>query len=368
MRKNKIIYCKLCVIPSSKPNIGFTKEGICDACLFHRKKNNIQKGINWTRRKKEFDLLIKKIKRKKSVLFDAAVPVSGGKDSITQVHYLLKKGLRVLAINIDYGFKTPIGRYNLDLIPKMGASLITFRPNLKIHKKILKISFVKYGDPDLMSHCMLHALPIRIAIDLRIPLILLGENSAFEYSGEKGYSEKKMSHKWFDKYASVSNLTPDKFSKIHGISYKDMIQYNLPSKQALSKIEPVFCSYFFKWDSEINLKIAKKYGFKTLKKNHEGTYRNYHGIDEKINRIHQYLKYLKFGYGRATDHACEDIRNRRITRNKAIKLVIKYDRTRISKFFYEEFINLINISEKEFFKICQKFTPKNILNQIKKIK
>ena len=119
---------------------------------------------------------------------------------------------------------------------------------------------------------------------------------------------------------------------------------------------------------EINLKIAKKYGFKTLKKNHEGTYRNYHGIDEKINRIHQYLKYLKFGYGRATDHACEDIRNRRITRNKAIKLVIKYDRTRISKFFYEEFINLINISEKEFFKICQKFTPKNILNQIKKIK
>ena len=250
----------------------------------------------------------------------------------------------------------------------MGASLITFRPNLKIHKKILKISFVKYGDPDLMSHCMLHALPIRIAIDLRIPLILLVENSAFEYSGEKGYSEKKMSHKWFDKYASVSNLTPDKFSKIHGISYKDMIQYNLPSKQALSKIEPVFCSYFFKWDSEINLKIAKKYCFKTLKKNHEGTYRNYHGIDEKINRIHQYLKLLKFGYGRATDHACEDIRNRRITRNKAIKLVIKYDRTRISKFFYEEFINLINISEKEFFKICQKFTPKNILNQIKKIK
>ena len=59
-------------------------------------------------------------------MFDAAVPVSGGKDSITQVHYLLKKGLRVLAINIDYGFKTPIGRYNLDLIPKMGASLITF--------------------------------------------------------------------------------------------------------------------------------------------------------------------------------------------------------------------------------------------------
>ena len=104
---------------------------------------------------------------------------------------------------------------------------------------------------------MLHALPIRIAIDLRIPLILLGENSAFEYSGEKGYSEKKMSHKWFDKYASVSNLTPDKFSKIHGISYKDMIQYNLPSKQALSKIEPVFCSYFSSGTPKLILKLQK---------------------------------------------------------------------------------------------------------------
>tara|TARA_E500000178_G_scaffold348751_1_gene404433 strand:+ start:737 stop:1843 length:1107 start_codon:yes stop_codon:yes gene_type:complete len=368
MNRNKIKYCRLCVIPSSKPNIGFSKDGFCDACLFHKRKNNFKKGINWKKRKKEFDVLINNIKKKKSQLYDAAVPVSGGKDSITQVHYLLKKKLRVLAINIDYGFKTPIGHHNLSLIPKMGASLITFRPNLKIHKKVLKISFVKYGDPDLMSHCMLHALPIKIAIDLGIPLILLGENSAFEYSGEKGYNEKKITHKWFNRYASVGNLTPDRFSKLNKINYKDMAQYNLPSKRELSTIHPVFCSYFFKWDSEVNLKIAKKYGFKTLKTNQEGTYRNYHGIDEKINRIHQYLKFLKFGYGRATDHACEDIRNKRISRKKALQLVLKYDRSKISKFFYKDFIDLIGISEKTFFQICNKFTQKNISNQIKKIK
>ena len=71
--------------------------------------------------------------------------------------------------------------------------------------------------------------------------------------------------------------------------------YDLPSKNDLKKIYPVFCSYFFKWNSEKSLKIAKKFGFQTLKKNAEGTYRNYVGIDEKINRIHQYLKLLKFG-------------------------------------------------------------------------
>ena len=111
----------------------------------------------------------------------------------------------------------------------------------------------------------------------------------------------------------------------------------------------MFCSYFFKWDSETNLKIAKKYGFKNLKNNSEGTYRNYVGIDEKINRIHQYIKYLKFGYGRATDHACEDIRNNRISRHKGVYLVKKFDRVKISRYYFKEFINYIGINEKKFF-------------------
>ena len=117
--------------------------------------------------------------------------------------------------------------------------------------------------------------------------------------------------------------------------------YDLPSLKDLKKIYPVFCSYFFKWNSEKNLKIAKRFGFQTLKKNAEGTYRNYVGIDEKINRIHQYLKYLKFGYGRATDHACEDIRNNRMTRDKAIKLVKKFDRKKISKFYKNKDLEVI---------------------------
>ena len=89
-----------------------------------------------------------------------------------------------------------------------------------------------------------------------------------------------------------------------------MIVYDLPKPNDLKKVKINFTSYFFKWSGEINLKIAQKYGFKALNTSGEGTYRNYVGIDEKINRIHQYLKLLKFGYGRATDHACEDIRNK----------------------------------------------------------
>ena len=92
------------------------------------------------KRKTQFNKLIQKIKSKKAPLFDVCVPVSGGKDSITQVHHLLNKGLRILAINVDYGIKTKIGIYNLNLIPKMGASLKIFTPDFKLQKKIIKIS------------------------------------------------------------------------------------------------------------------------------------------------------------------------------------------------------------------------------------
>ena len=139
-----------------------------------------------------------------------------------------------------------------------------------------------------------------------------------------------------------------------------MKPYDLPTKKELKKTLPTFTSYFFNWSSENNLKNAKKYGFKVLKNHREGTYRNYVGIDEKINRIHQYLKLLKFGYGRGTDHACEDIRNKKISRIKAIKLVTKFDRVELSNYYINDFIEFIGISRNKFNLILKKYTNKKL--------
>lgn len=359
-----IKYCKSCLLPNTKPYIRFNSSNVCSACILHfSKKSNKRINIDWKKRKKEFLSLLKKIKLKKSPFYDVCVPVSGGKDSISQIHYLLNKGLRILAVNIDYGIKTKIGQNNLNLIPKMGVNLITYRPNLELQKKIIKIGFEKYGDPDLMSHCLLHAYPIRVAVQLKIPLVLHGENSAYEYSGEKNLAERDFDQEWFKKYAANKGMTPKKFSKIHKINYKKMIVYDLPKPNDLKKVKINFTSYFFKWSGEINLKIAQKYGFKALNTPGEGTYRNYVGIDEKINRIHQYLKLLKFGYGRATDHACEDIRNKKITRKQGIKLVLKYDRKKISNYFINDFLKFTGIRRKLFYKVLEKFKNKKIWNK-----
>jgi N-acetyl sugar amidotransferase len=348
-------------MPSTKPYIRFNQGGICNACEAHEKKRDIIGGIDWCAREKEFEEFVLRAKSKNAPLYDALVPVSGGKDSITQVHRLLKYDLRILAVNVDYGIKTEIGRKNLDCIPDMGAHLIIFRPEQKLHRELIRKGLEDFGDPDLLSHTLLHAYPLHMGLRLNIPLVVLGENSAFEYGGDKDIAENVfMTKKWFLKYAANQERDARFISKKYNIPYKLLKAYDYPDELETSETQAVFLSYFFKWDSEAHFKIAKQYGFKELDQPREGTYRNYVGIDEKINRIHQYLKVLKFGYGRATDHACEDIRNERLDRDLAKKLVKKHDLEDLSGYYVDDFCSYLEYTKKDFFNILEQFRSPDI--------
>jgi len=165
-----------------------------------------------------------------------------------------------------------------------------------------------------------------VAIRFEVPLVMLGENSAAEYGGAAEIAaETTMSRAWFTRYAANAGNDARHVSERYGIPMEKLHLYDYPDELAASGTVATFMSHYFHWDSERHLEIAKAHGFRTLGRPGEGTYRNYVGIDEKINRIHQYLKVLKFGYGRATDHACEDIRNARITREEAKELVRQHD-------------------------------------------
>lgn len=354
-------YCKKCIMPDTKPYITFNSSGVCSACLAHESKQKSTAGIDWNARKDEFEAIIQKTLKQKAPNYDVVVPVSGGKDSITQVHRALQYGMRVLAVNVDYGIKTEVGMHNLNLVAEMGANLLIYRPEQRLHKRLIKIGFEDFGDPDLLSHTLLHAYPLWAALKFEVPLVLLGEDSSFEYSGEKGSGGKKhITREWFSRYAANSGYDAKFVAKNYGIPFESLRFYDFPDGFEKSSIIAVFMSHYFYWDSEEHLRIAKKYGFKTLDRNREGTYRNYVGIDEKINRIHQYMKVLKFGYGRATDHACEDIRNGRITRNKAKELVRQYDTDELSDYYIDDFIKYLGYTKKKFYSILEKFRNKTI--------
>lgn len=356
-----LTYCTQCLIPNTKPYVSFDECGVCNACRSHRAKNSRLDGIDWRQRQAEFETLLAEAMTRRAPLYDVLVPVSGGKDSLTQVHRLLDHDLRILAVNVDYGIKTEVGIHNLNLIPKMGANLITYRPDQPLHRRLIRLGLEDFGDPDLLSHTMLHAYPLRVALAFNIPLVLLGENSAFEYGGDGDLSRlNTMTRAWFMKYAANAGRDARYVSREYRIPMDFLRAYDYPDELNNSPTQAVFMSYYFRWDSEEHLQIALSHGFQTLSGPAEGTYRNFVGIDEQINRIHQYLKVLKFGYGRATDHACEDIRNGRLTREEAKILVRDHDLRELSDHYINEFVAYVGMTREEFLDTLERYRNSKI--------
>jgi N-acetyl sugar amidotransferase len=355
-------YCTKCLMPNTKPYLTLDHQGVCDACRAHELKKKQLEGIPWNERAAKFDQIIQETKSKKAPFYDALVPVSGGKDSLTQLHRLLKYNLRILAVNVDYGIKTEVGTYNLNLVPKMGANLITYRPEQHLHRQLIRLGLEDFGDPDLLSHTLLHAYPLHVALSFKIPLVLLGENSAFEYGGDQTLANlNSITRSWFTKFAANNGRDAHFISERYGIPMERIRAYDFPDEiEDSPTTRAIFMSYYFYWDSEKHLQIARQHGFKTLEHPSEGTYRNYVGIDEKINRIHQYFKVLKFGYGRATDHACEDIRNGRLTRTEAKELVRKHDLLDLSDYYVDDFVQYLGLSRDEFSIILERYRNKDI--------
>jgi hypothetical protein len=277
---------------------------------------------------------------------------------------LLSFDLRILAVNIDYGIKTEIGHHNLGLIPEMGAHLIIYRPEQNLHKRLIRLGFEDFGDPDLLSHTLLHGYPLRTALQYEVPLVLLGENSAFEYGGDAGIAAShRMTRDWFMRYAANKGHDAAFISEEYGIPIERLRYYDYPDALDTSSTRALFCSYYFHWDSEAHLEIARGYGFRPLAQPSEGTYRNYVGIDEKINRIHQYIKVLKFGYGRATDHACEDIRNGRISREEAKALVRQHDLLDLSSYYVDDFLAYLGMDRMRFMEMLERYRNTEIWTQ-----
>ena len=125
----KLNYCKNCILPNSRPNLHINSEGICNACVSHSKKNN----VNWKIRHKNFLKIIKKIKSK-NAKYDVLIPVSGGKDSTWQVITALKYKLKPLCVTWKTPARNNIGKKNLDNLINLGVDHIDFTINPKVEK------------------------------------------------------------------------------------------------------------------------------------------------------------------------------------------------------------------------------------------
>jgi N-acetyl sugar amidotransferase len=354
---NEIIWCKNCILPNSRPNLDINKEtNLCNVC---NPIINNNYRIDWKKRKKEFQKIIKKIK-KNNPNYHCLIPVSGGKDSTWQVLTALKFNLRPLCITWKSPARNLIGQKNLDNLVNLGVDHIDVTIDPKLEKYFICKTLKKFGNPLIPMHMALHAITVKTAIEKKIKLILWGENSADEYGGKKDLKGKYMTNHW-RKYYGVNNGTDITFWFDKKINKKNSNLYQIPKHKEIKKnnIKEIFLGYYFKWDPKKIFKIAKKNGFKNLKKPKTGIY-NFADIDDAfLITIHHFMKWYKFGFSRIWDNLSIEIRNKRLSRDNALLIARKLGNEKPIKEIHD-FCRYLNITNSEFFRICNSFRNKKI--------
>ncbi len=361
-----VVFCSKCVMSNQRPksvvefknsnnqkfglNID-TNSGICDACNYNKTK----KKINWKNREDELLKLLEKYRKPNG--YDCVVPGSGGKDSAYTAHILkYKYGMNPLTVTWAPHLYTEIGWKNFDNWIKVGGfDNILFSPNGKVHKLLTKLAFKNLlhpFQPFIIGQKIIGPL---IAIKFNIPLIFYGENQAEYGNAVEENASPQMDSKFFSKKNnSEIILGGEKLSDLLNkfkFSLNDYEPYMAPKINEIieKKIEQRYLGYYLKWDpQECYYYAAKNTGFRPNTERTEGSYSKYSSIDDKIDPFHYFLTHIKFGLGRASYDAAQEIRNEKITREEGINLVKKYD-NEFPKKYFKEFLDYIDINEKEFF-------------------
>jgi len=347
-------------MPNTKPDLHFDEEGVCDACSTQSDKNTT---IDWKQREKDFLTLVDKYKTKND--YDCIIGVSGGKDSTFQVIKVMEMGLNPLCICFEPTIPTEIGRKNLNNLNNLGVDLIYVKRNPIVYKKLAKEAFKRTGDNEWQHHIGLFSVVPKFAVKFNIPLIIWGESPQMEYGGPAASKSRNLlDRQWLEEFGGLLGNRVSDMLGVDGITEGDLSLYTYESDEEIQRVgvTGLFLGYYFKWDLREVLKKVKGRGFCTPDRPVETTYENFENLDCYSNHLHDYLKYVKYGFGRATDNACLDVRLGYITREEAIRLVNKYDGIPPKKAI-KEYLNYTGFSENEFFKIVNSYTNKRIFKR-----
>lgn len=369
----KVFYCKKCVlsnqVPCSTPEflhvneskhatMPFNTEGICDACRFAEQKEQ----IDWKKREKDLLKLLDKHRRSDGH-YDCIVPGSGGKDSAFAAHVLkYKYGMHPLTVTWPPIIYTDIGWKNFRNWIKVGGfDNISFNYNAGVHALLTKLAIENLLHPFQPFILGQKNLAPKIAIKYDIPLVFYGENDA-EYNNpiaDTASSLRDMSYytmKNFSKMCLGGVSVIELMEKYH-LTLNDIMTYLPADYQEIneSKIEVHYLGYYIKWVPQEAYYYATEHtDFQANPFRTEGTYSKYNSLDDKIDGFHYYTTYIKFGLGRATYDASQEIRNKHLTREEGVALVHKFDGEFPEKYFHE-IMDYVGMKPERFLELCEQF-------------
>jgi N-acetyl sugar amidotransferase len=351
-------YCTRCLYPDSKPDLTFNKEGVCSACTAF----DAREDIDWARRQKDFQKIVDDAKKEKKQ-YDCIVPVSGGKDSHYQTLMALQYGLKPLAVTATTDHISDIGHRNLDNISQLGVDHVHVTCNGKIRKKLNAFSLREIGDISWAEHATIFSIPFRVASWFDVPLVIYGENPQNEYGGPSEEKQKatKIDQKWLEEFGGLNSLRVSDIVDQKLFTQQEMELYTYPKTNA----KGVFLGQFFPWDGAKNAEIACHNGFRTAYGPVEGTGYDYENLDNLQTGIHDYFKYLKFGFGRCTDIASNHIRRQNITRREAKEIVELYDGRYPSTYLgvpLQDILDRIEVEIEEFLELAHHWANKDLFD------
>jgi N-acetyl sugar amidotransferase len=357
-----IRYCKRCIMPYTKPDLFIDEEGVCSACRSYEQRGK----IDWNRRKEELLTILDRYRSKDGSNYDCIVPVSGGKDSHFQTIRMLELGMNPLCITATTDQLSEVGRRNIENLKRLGVDYIEVTPNPVIRRKINRLALTQVGDISWPEHVLIFTIPVRLAVQLNVPLIVWGENSQNEYGGPAAAAKNNvLTRRWLEEFGGLLGLRVSDLVEQEDFDNKHLIQYTYPSDEELNRVgvTGIFLGYYLPWDGYSNALISQAYGFETYHKPIEGSLINYENLDNIQTGIHDYFKFLKYGFGRATDLACMHVRRGRLSREDALRLIKRHD----GKFPWtylgvpiDEVLEEIDMTLEEFIRVCDRFTNKKL--------
>jgi N-acetyl sugar amidotransferase len=352
-------------MPDTKPDLHLDEEGVCSACRSYQRRAT----IDWETRKKELLSILEKYHSKDGSNWDCIIPVSGGKDSTYQVLSMLQFGMNPLCVTATTCDLSSIGRKNIENIKHLGVDYLEMSPNSLIRAKLNRIGLMQVGDISWPEHVGIFTIPVRAAVQYNVPLIIWGENSQNEYGGPAAAAEDNiLNRRWLEEFGGLLGLRVSDLVGTEGIEAKHLIPYSYPTDGDLSRVAVtgLFLGHYIPWDGLSNTLISQAYGFTTYHTTVEGSMVCYENLDNHQTGIHDYFKFLKFGFGRATDLACLHVRRGRLTRTDALNIVRRLDGKFPWKYLgksLEDILAPLEITVNEFIRVCDKFTNKKVFKR-----
>jgi imidazole glycerol phosphate synthase glutamine amidotransferase subunit len=333
---------------------------VCDAC----RSADLKDRIDWDGRFEELRALLEQHRNADGNNYDCIIPSSGGKDSHFQT-YVIKHvfGLNPLCVTWTPCNQSELGRRNIRNLQQMGVDYIEVTGNPVVYRRLVRLGFELIGDCCWPEHVGIFTVPVQVAVRYRVPLVIWGERGQFEYGGPAATRQAvTLDRRWMEEFGGLRGLRVEDAMHLTGLGRREMLPYLYPSDEELAAVgvKGIFLGLFLRWDARKQLEIVRRYGFGVNEEGpQEGTYTNYENLDCKYVGIHDYLMYCKYGFGRATSHACIDIRNRRLDRAEGMRLVRQHD-GRVPRRYLDEFLREMDLTEEDFFRICDVFTNKSV--------